>query len=250
MANYTKVGTSITISECQLYNVLLSGCGCNSNARWINDETEVVKTGKQWLNIFIATPPSCTDAGGTVTNVSSANDDIDVATGTTTPVLTAVQTPALRSATTTVNVSSATEPTAGQVLTATSNTAATWQDLPTTPTLASGTYTPTISKTLNVSTSTARDLTYMRVGNTVTVAGQCDITATGSGLTTASFTLPIASDFSTAYQAGGAGGGLTGTGSFVATFQSNATSNKVDLTYMAPSGASLTITFTFTYQIL
>lgn len=64
---------------------------------------------------------------GTVTNVSSANADIIVATPTTTPVLTMVQTPALRSATTTVNVSSATAPTTGQVLTAISSTAATWQ---------------------------------------------------------------------------------------------------------------------------
>ena len=64
---------------------------------------------------------------GTVTNVSSANADITVATGTSTPVLTMVQSPALRSATTTINVSSATAPTVGQVLTATSGTAATWQ---------------------------------------------------------------------------------------------------------------------------
>jgi len=69
-----------------------------------------------------------TPAGsGTVTNVSSANADATVATQTTTPVITVVQTPALRSATTTVNVSSATAPTSGQVLTATSGTAATWQ---------------------------------------------------------------------------------------------------------------------------
>lgn len=64
---------------------------------------------------------------GTVTSVTSANSDITVATTTTTPVLTMVQTPALRSATTTVNVSSATAPSSGQVLTATSSTAATWQ---------------------------------------------------------------------------------------------------------------------------
>lgn len=64
---------------------------------------------------------------GTVTNVSSVNADLTVATSTTTPVITMVQTPALRSATTTVNVASATAPTIGQVLTATSSTAATWQ---------------------------------------------------------------------------------------------------------------------------
>lgn len=64
---------------------------------------------------------------GTVTSVTSANADATVATTTTTPVITIVQTPALRSATTTVDVASATAPTSGQVLTATSGTAATWQ---------------------------------------------------------------------------------------------------------------------------
>lgn len=71
---------------------------------------------------------------GTVTSVTSANADATVATTTTTPVITIVQAPALRSATTTVNVSSATAPTSGQVLTATSGTAATWQ----TPSAGSG----------------------------------------------------------------------------------------------------------------
>lgn len=71
---------------------------------------------------------------GTVTSVTSANADATVATTTTTPVITIVQTPALRSATTTVNVSSATAPTSGQVLTATSGTTAIWQ----TPAAGSG----------------------------------------------------------------------------------------------------------------
>lgn len=72
---------------------------------------------------------------GTVTNVSSANADATVATTTTTPVITIVASPvtrALKSATTTVDVSAATAPSSGQVLTATSTTAATWQ----TPTAA------------------------------------------------------------------------------------------------------------------
>ena len=64
---------------------------------------------------------------GTVTSVTSANADVTVATTTTTPVITLVQAPALRSATTTINVSSSAAPTSGQVLTATGGSAATWQ---------------------------------------------------------------------------------------------------------------------------
>lgn len=64
---------------------------------------------------------------GTVTEVTSANADLTITNTTTTPSITLVQAPALRSATTTISVSSATAPTAGQVLTATSGTAANWQ---------------------------------------------------------------------------------------------------------------------------
>jgi hypothetical protein len=64
---------------------------------------------------------------GTVTSVTSANANLTVATSTTTPVITIVQSPALKSATTTIDVSASAAPSAGQVLTATSSTAANWQ---------------------------------------------------------------------------------------------------------------------------
>jgi len=62
-----------------------------------------------------------------VKTVTSANADITVSPTTINPVITMVQAPALRSASTTIDVSAATAPTTGQVLTATSGTAATWQ---------------------------------------------------------------------------------------------------------------------------
>ena len=112
---------------------------------------------------YNATNPSgYTANAGTVTSVTSADANITVATGTTTPVITLVQTPALQSATTTVNVSSATAPTTGQVLTATSGTAATWQ----TPSGGGGGVTS--------------------VGGTGTVSG---LTLTGTVTTTGSLTL-------------------------------------------------------------
>jgi hypothetical protein len=89
-------------------------------------------------NVLILDGAGITGGGGgsgTVTSVTSSNADITIADTTTTPVITLVQSPALRSASTTVDVSSATAPTIGQVLTATSSTAATWQ----TPS-ASGTF--------------------------------------------------------------------------------------------------------------
>jgi hypothetical protein len=65
--------------------------------------------------------------GGGVVSVASADSNITVVDGTSNAVLTLVQAPALKSATTTINVSSATAPSSGQVLTATSATSATWQ---------------------------------------------------------------------------------------------------------------------------
>lgn len=97
------------------------------------------------------------NGAGTVTSVTSANSDATVATTTTTPVITIVQTPALRSATTTVNVSSATAPTSGQVLTATSGTAATWQ----TPSTGGGI---TLGTPVTLSTQTSVDYTGIPTG--------------------------------------------------------------------------------------
>lgn len=94
---------------------------------------------------------------GTVTSVTSANADATVATTTTTPVITIVQAPALRSATTTVDVSAATAPTSGQVLTATSGTAATWQ----TPAAGGGI---TLGTPTTLTTQTSVDYTTIPAG--------------------------------------------------------------------------------------
>ena len=63
----------------------------------------------------------------TITRVSAGVIAVEGNTILTTAAGTAIEAAALKSATTTVNVSSATAPSSGQVLTATSSTAATWQ---------------------------------------------------------------------------------------------------------------------------
>jgi len=129
-----SVGTQITIiNQGAATATLILGTGVTSLSSLGALTTVPIASGESALIIYkvAATPDvylSTASGAGTVTDVSSANGDITVATGTTTPVLTLVQAPALRSATTTVNVSSATAPTSGQVLTATSGTAATWQN--------------------------------------------------------------------------------------------------------------------------
>jgi len=118
--------------------------------------------------------------------------------------------------------------------------------------LASGTYTPTLTGVTNVSSSTTRLATYMRVGNTVTVAGQINVTPTANNTqTTIGISLPIASNFSTAYQAGGAGQRTpsSSTGHGMAIY-SDATNDRVEFDYYETNGTTDTMTYTYTYQII
>jgi hypothetical protein len=118
--------------------------------------------------------------------------------------------------------------------------------------LAHGTYTPTLTGVTNVASSTARQATYMRVGNTVTVAGQIDVTPTANNArTTIGVSLPIASNFSTAYQAGGSGHTTANTtaGHGLAIY-SDATNDRVEFDYYETHGALDTFTYQFSYEVI
>ena len=72
------------------------------------------------------------------------------------------------------------------------------------PVGASGTYTPTITNTANLSASSALQAQWMRVGNVVTVSGifiaDPTLTTTSTGF---DFSLPITTSFPTGYEGGG-----------------------------------------------
>lgn len=115
---------------------------------------------------------------------------------------------------------------------------------------ATQTYTPTLTNTANVAASTARLCTYMRVGNVVTVSGQLDIDPTTTAtLTTLGISLPIASDFTTAFQLGGTAAAI-GVADAAAGIQADATNNRATLQYVCTDVTNHTMTFTFTYQVL
>lgn len=113
----------------------------------VDKTTAQTLTNKTLTSPVLTTPALGTPASGVMTNVTGT------ATG-----LTSGITQALASATTTVNVSSATAPSSGYVLTATSSTAATWQP----PTGGSG------SAVTNSITQAAHGFS---VGNVVTYNG-------------------------------------------------------------------------------
>lgn len=72
------------------------------------------------------------------------------------------------------------------------------------PVLASGTYTPTLTNSLNVAGSTASVCQYLRVGSVVTVSGAVTIDPTAAATATVlDMSLPIASSFSSVENCGG-----------------------------------------------
>lgn len=84
------------------------------------------------------------------------------------------------------------------------------------PKLTSGTYTPTLTNVANINTTGVFACQWMRVGDVVTVSGRIAIRATLLGVyTEVGISLPVASNFASAQQCGGAvisenAGGSTG----------------------------------------
>jgi len=115
--------------------------------------------------------------------------------------------------------------------------------------LASGTYTPTITETTNITGSTPRACQWMRVGNVVSVSGAVDIDPTAGATTTLfGLSLPIASDFANAWELGGSGAEVT---NFTAAYIfADATNNRAGVYYMSAGTISKSVTFQFQYLIL
>jgi hypothetical protein len=118
----------------------------------------------------------------------------------------------------------------------------------------SGTYTPTLTNTTNISASTAAACQYMRVGNTVTVSGQVSgitMTAAGSANTVLRMTLPVASNLSAVRHVGGAGVFYSSQARGTAISIYADASDVAEFNWAAPTTtAGQTFTFSFTYQVL
>ncbi len=122
---------------------------------------------------------------------------------------------------------------------------------PVTPVLISGTYTPTLTNTLNIASSTAFVCQYMRVGTVVTVSGKVSITeslATQASVLT--LTLPIASALTAEEQCVGVACSFSSPTPQSGSAAADITNDKVFLKYVAGDASAHTVFFTFTYQIL
>lgn len=119
----------------------------------------------------------------------------------------------------------------------------------TNPDLRSGTYTPTLSNTTNVAASTPRLCTWSRVGNMVTITGQFDIDPTLTATSTVlGISLPSASNFTTAYEAGG-GAWSIAIASESAGIQANATTDVIEVTFIAVDLSNHTMAFQAGYEV-
>lgn len=115
----------------------------------------------------------------------------------------------------------------------------------------SGTYTPTLTNTTNVSASTAVECQYSRVGNVVTVSGRVDTTSSATGVIELTLSLPVNSAFTQNYQAGGTAVYVQTSGATpaYARIASNSGASTVSLRGVV-SNLSHIWHFSFTYRIV
>jgi hypothetical protein len=110
-----------------------------------------------------------------------------------------------------------------------------------------GTYTPTITLGTNAAAATAYVTQYMRMGNVVTLGGIVDVDPTAASATTILLSLPVASDFASAQQAGGAG---VFNNVNAVSICANAALNALELNFIAGVTTNQRLTFNATYLIV
>jgi hypothetical protein len=111
----------------------------------------------------------------------------------------------------------------------------------------SGTYTPTLTNTTNVSSSTANVCQYMRVGNVLTVSGSVFITPVSAAFVEFRVSLPVASSFTASSQL--AGTGLSSVDEIVRIVTTSGFTVARAL-YTATSTTQREIHFSFTYRVV
>lgn len=118
------------------------------------------------------------------------------------------------------------------------------------PTLASGTYTPTLTNVANIDSSTAFKCQYSRVGNIVTVSGAASVNATTAATSTSlGISLPIASNLGATDDCNGAAaaGSVQGQSG---TIRADTANNRAELFYVCAVDTDVGMRFTFSYEII
>ena len=111
----------------------------------------------------------------------------------------------------------------------------------------SGTYTPTLTNTTNITSSSAFTFSYMRVGNVVTVQGRVTIVPASAAACELNIALPIASNLALESLSGCVGPTSVYTVGFC---DGNATLDTARITFLAPATTSRQWPVSFTYRII
>ena len=115
-------------------------------------------------------------------------------------------------------------------------------------TIASGTYTPTLTNVTNLDGSTAYGAQYMRVGNVVTVSGKVDVDPTLTASTKLGISLPIASTLSAAEKC--CGNAVSNTiASESAAIEGDTVNNRAQMEWISTSVANHSMFYDFTYLV-
>lgn len=139
----------------------------------------------------------------------------------------------------------------GSTITVTNNAGGVNIDIPTTL-ITSGTYTPTLTNTAGITSSTANTIQYDRVGNSVHVYGNLTVTPSGVTDVVLGVDFPIASNIAQTYNGGGTGSvKVSGAAHTSVSIEMDATNDRATFTFFAPSsGSPLVLTFEFSYRII
>lgn len=128
--------------------------------------------------------------------------------------------------------------------------AATPEDFSAVGVLASGTYTPTLTTTANVSSSIVQDCRYIRMGSQVFVSGRVSITPTSSGVATRwRITLPVASNIGADNDLAGSGAGDQ-TDESAVNIRGDSTNDAAQFECAPTSTAQHLYAFTFGYTVI
>lgn len=113
----------------------------------------------------------------------------------------------------------------------------------------SGTYTPTGTNVGNASVITPQVTQYSRVGNTVFVSGQVNVTPTATGAVVIRLTLPIASALASNFQLCGSGANLETNPTNVAIY-GDAGTDRAELAFTAGTTSLRSVHYTFGYTVI
>ena len=116
--------------------------------------------------------------------------------------------------------------------------------------ITSGTYTPTLTNVTSVTSSTAYECQYMRVGNVVTVSGRVAVTPAIAGTQTVlGVTLPVASNLGAAEDLGGVAFSPTVQSSGAAML-ADTTNDRAQMEWVPPNSSATSMYFIFTYTVI